>query len=122
MTINEAISRIRQSKPNTYSDSELVAWLSELDGTIKTEIIDTHKGENTEFNGYGTDVDTGTVLLVPYPYDKIYIFYLEMKIDYQNGETKRYANSAALYNAAYTEYERYYNRNNMPKGTKFKFF
>jgi hypothetical protein len=64
-----------------------------------------------------------TVLLVPAPYDDVYLRWLEARIDYANGEYGKYNNSLTAYNDAYSLFERYYNRNNMPilKG-KFKFF
>ena len=74
------------------------------------------------FNGYDATTALDTVLLVPAPYDDVYIRWLEAQIDYANGEYGKYNNSMALYNTAYATYERYYNRTNMPLGRKFKFF
>lgn len=124
MTILEAISRVDAVKPNSYSQTEKIAWLSRIDATIKNEIIDTHEGaENITFNGYDNDTDTNTELLVPAPYDEVYIRYLEMQIDYANNEYGKYNNSMVMYNAAYSAYEKYYNRTHMPvsKGNRFIF-
>lgn len=124
MTILEAISRVDAVKPNSYSQTEKIAWLSRIDATIKNEIIDTHEGaENITFNGYDNDTDTNTELLVPAPYDEVYIRYLEMQIDYANNEYGKYNNSMVMYNAAYTAFEKYYNRTHMPvsKGNRFIF-
>jgi hypothetical protein len=123
MKIIEAIDRIDTLKPNTFSQSEKVMWLSTLDGIIKNEIIDTHVGaEQVTFSGYDDDTDLATDLLVPAPYDELYLFWLESKIDYWNGEYGKYNNSVQNYNDAYSDFERYYNRTHMPKGRKFKFF
>ena len=123
MTIMEAITRIDTIKPNSYSQKEKIQWLSTLDGIIKTEIIDTHNGgEAVKFDGYTEETNLTTKLLVPAPYDEIYLFWLESKIDYWNGETGKYNNSINMYNAAYSTYERYYNRTHMPKGKKFNLF
>lgn len=123
MTIIEAINGIDSLKPNSYPQQDKVIWLSILDGTIKTEIIDTHEGaEGVIFNGY-EDVNLfDTVLLVPAPYDDIYIKWLEAQIDYANGETAKYNNSMVMYNTAYSAFERFYNRTHMPKGKSIKFF
>ena len=43
MTIIEAINRIDELKPNSYTYLEKIGWLSKLDGTIKKNIIDTHE-------------------------------------------------------------------------------
>ena len=123
MTIMETLHRIDTIKPNTYGQAEKIKWLSTLDGIIKKEIIDTHQGaEDVAFNGYTEDTALTTTLLVPAPYDEIYLFWLESKIDYWNGEVGKYNNSIAMYNQAYSSFERYYNRTHMPKSKSFKFF
>lgn len=124
MTIIGAITRVDTVKPNTYSQIDKVKWLSELDGIIKAEIIDTHEGgENVAFSGYTEYTDLDTKLLVPAPYDEVYIRYLEMQIDYANNEYGKYNNSMMMYNSAYTAFEKYYNRNHMPisRGRRFIF-
>ena len=123
MTIMEALYRIDEIKPNSCSQSEKIKWLSSLDGVIKNEIIDTHEGgEDVVFDGYNEDSALSIVLLVPAPYDDIYLKWLEARIDYTNGELNKYNNSSVAYNDAYDLYQRYYNRTHMPKGKKFKFF
>ena len=123
MTIMEAINRIDAIKPNSYAQLEKIRWLSTLDGNIKTNIVDTHEGnEKVAFDGYTEETNLTTELLVPAPYDEIYLYWLESKIDYWNGEMGKYNNAISMYNTVYAEFERYYNRTHMPKGKKFKFF
>ena len=119
MTIIEAINRIDLIKPNTFERLEKTRWLSTLDGMIKSMIIDTHEGgENVTFKGYDAETDTTTVLLVPAPYDEIYLYWLESKIDYWNAEYARYQNSMIMYNTAYAAFEQYYNRTHRPLSKK----
>ena len=123
MTIIEAINKVDVLKPNNYTQTEKVKWLSNLDGLIKSEIIDTHEGgEDIVFNGYEDTTPVETEMLVPYPYDDLYIKWLESQIDYNNAEYQKYNNSTTAYNNAYSAFERYYNRQHMPKQTKMKFF
>lgn len=123
MTIIEAINRIDALKPNNYTQDDKIGWLSKLDGIIKADIIDTHEGaENIEFKGYDSNTSPSEKLLVPSPYDEMYIKWLEAQIDYANSEIGKYNNSMAMYNSFFGEFEKYYNRHNMPKGTKFKYF
>ena len=123
MTIMDALYRIDELKPNSYSQPEKIKWLSSLDGVIKSEIIDTHEGgESVAFSGYSEDADLNTVLLVPAPYDDIYLKWLEAQIDYTNGEIGKYNNSMVAYNDAYDLYWRHYNRTHMPKSKTFKYF
>ncbi len=123
MKIIDAINEIDALKPNTVPMSDKIRWLSQLDGRIKIEIIDTHEGgENVEFNGYDDNTPESTVLLVPAPYDVIYIRYLDAQIDYTNGETRRYNNSSSLYNVAYRDYSNFYTRTHLPKSSMRKYF
>lgn len=123
MTIMEAIYRVDAQKPNVCSQDEKIRWLSVLDGIVKNEIIDTHEGgEGVSFKGYSALSDLNTELLIPAPYDEVYIHWIEMHIDYANAEYGKYNNSMAMYTNAYSTFERYYNRTHMPLGKKLKFF
>jgi hypothetical protein len=122
MTIIEAINKVDAIKINTYTHDEKVGWLSTLDGIIYNEIIRTHEGaDSVKFNGYDADTPLGTELLAPAPYDEVYIRYLQAQIDEANGELGKYQNSMALFNTAYSNLERYYNRTHMPIGKQFKY-
>lgn len=123
MTLIEAITQIDALKPNGYSKLDKIRWLSELDWSIKTNIIDTHEGaEEVTFKGYNDSTSDSTVLLVTEPYDHIYLRWLELKIDYHNGELDRYNNSTVAFNEAYSAFRNYYNRMHMPLTHKIKFF
>ena len=123
MTIIEAINRIDSLKPNNYSQDDKVTWLSRIDGIIKEKVIDTHEGgEHIVFNGYDADTNINTEMLVPAPFDELYVRWLEAQIDYANAEYGKYNNSMTMYNSAYQEYENHYNRNYLPKGKKLKYF
>ena len=116
MTIIEAITRTDSVKPNQYSQEEKVRWLSFLDGLVKNEIIDTHEGGRLlEFVPYSKDTPENTVLLIAEPYaQEIYPAFLAAQIEYYNEEITRYSNDMAAFNAAYSNYSAWYNRNNMP--------
>lgn len=122
MTIIEAINKLDDLKHNTYTQSNKVEWLSRLDAMVKKFIIDTHEGEEVTFNGYDDSTDTSTELLVPAPFDEVYLLWMEAQIDYYNGEYEKYNNSSDMFNTSYNSYQNYYNRTHMPKGKKFKFF
>ena len=119
MKIIEAINMIDGIKPNTFTQAEKLAWLSTLDEMIKKEIIDTHEGaEVVDFAGYDENTDIESALLVPAPYDEIYLFWMESKIDYWNGEKGRYNNSITMFNNAYAAYQEFYNRMHKPLGRR----
>lgn len=124
MTIIEAINKSDALKSNIYPQEDKVDWLSRLDWMIKKQIIDTHQGaDGVPFAGYDENTDLHTVLLVPTPYDEIYLRWLEAQIDYHNGEIEKYNVAITMFNTAYEGFERYYNRTHMPiaSGSRFVF-
>lgn len=122
MTIIEAINRIDALKHNTYTRKEKVEWLSRLDAMVKKFIIDTHEGDEVIFTGYDDNTDINTELLVPAPFDEVYLRWMEAQIDYHNGEYEKYNNAIDMYNTAFNGYQNHYNRTHMPKGKGFKYF
>lgn len=109
MTISQAISRTNDLCPNPYTESQKKLWLSRLDGIIKKEI----HGSDEPLPDYATAAGT-TELLVPFPYDEIYIYWLITQIYLNNAEMDNYNAELVLYNTAYVDYANYYNRTNMP--------
>ena len=122
MKIIEAINRIDSLKHNTYSQGDKLEWLSRVDAMVKAHIIDTHEGEEVTFHWYDDATDLNTELLVPAPYDEVYLRWMEAQIDYHNGEYDKYNNAIEMFHASYDSYQNHYNRTHMPKGKKFKFF
>lgn len=122
MVLDKLLTRIDQQKPNAYTRQEKMAWVNELDGMVKAKIIDTHEdGEYISFDEY-TDDDGDAELLVPAPFDSIYLYWLEAKIDYANAEYGKYNNSMGMYNTMWSEYSRWYNRQHLPKAESFVYF
>ena len=124
MKIIDAISRLDALQFNTYSQSDKVDWLSRLDSMVKNLVIDTHEGaEAVTFAGYNDSTDLNTVLLVPAPYDEMYLRWMEAQIDYHNGEYDKYNNAIILFNTAFEAYKSYYNGIHKPvsRGRRFLF-
>ena len=124
MTIAEVISKVDALKPNTYTPEDKIDWLSSLDARVKSQIIDAHEcGHNIVFYGYDSMMDQETELLVPAPYDEMYLRWLEAMIDYHNSDDDRYNNAIMLFNNAYEGYKKHYTRTHMPKsgGNRFIF-
>lgn len=118
MTIGEAISAVQSIKATPLPRAQLVRWLDEVDRTVMRELVYTHCcGTDLQFDGYDPGADTGTdsvLLLVPAPYDRMYVYFLCAQIDKHNQEFDLYQNNAALYNLAWNDYAAYYNRQIMP--------
>ena len=122
MTIAEVISKVDALKPNTYTPEDKIDWLSNLDARVKSQIIDTHEcNEPIYFYGYDSVSDMETELLVPAPYDEMYLRWLEAMIDYHNSEDGHYNNAIMLFNNAYEGYKKHYTRTHMPISTGKRF-
>ena len=124
MKIIEAIQRLDALKFNTYSQNDKILWLSKLDLAVKRLILDNCEGHPApDFKGYTEDTPLDTELLVPAPFDEIYLRWMEAQIDYHNGENDRYNNSISLYNSMFEAYGNYYIKLHMPKsgGSRFLF-
>ncbi len=118
MTVAEAIALVDGLKPNKFSQADKVKWLSDIDGLIVRELIDTHEDSPLEYDFEGYRATPGGMreeLIAPYPYDILYRWYLESQIDLGNMEIAKYNNSKTLFNNAYLTYTDYYNRTHMPK-------
>lgn len=125
MKLIEAVQKANDLKKNTYDQNHKVEWLSRLDSMVMRHIIQTHQGgENVTFTGYNAETDPETVLLVPEPYDEMYLRWLEAQIDYYNGEYGRYNNSITAFYGVWNNYIDYYRQTHMPRavgGNRFVF-
>ena len=111
MTIAHAIARFDILYPNVFPFAEKLRWLSVLDGQIFQDILAAcPENAGRTFEGYTVGTDKKTELLASFPYDDIYIKYLAAQSDKINSDVARYVNSAAVFNAAYSEFAAYYNR------------
>ena len=120
MKISEAIAQVNSLKPNTFSETDKLTWLSRVDMQAKRELIDTHEG-GKDFAGYTDTTPLDTELLIPAPYDECYIRYMEAQIDYHNGEMSKYKNAMILFNTVYAAFGDWYNRTHKPKSGSWQF-
>lgn len=120
MTINEAINKFLKARPTAQlSQDMMIEALSRLDRLVKQNIIDTHEGGKLVFyEDYNQNTDVDTVLLIPAPYDDIYIDWLDIKNELLVKDYKRYNNACEVYDRKFTEFSAFYNRTHMPLETK----
>ena len=125
MKLIEAIQKVNDLKSNTYDQAHKVEWLSRLDSMVMRHVIGAHEGgEGITFSGYNEETDLETVLLVPEPFDEVYLRWLEAQIDYYNGEYGRYNNSMLAFDAVWNNYLNDYRKTHVPKtqgGSRFVF-
>ena len=113
MTTREAIDICDRMRPNDFSYAEKEMWVRELEARIEEEVILTHEKGEEAVKMHEED----GILYAVSPHDSMYLSFLLANIDRANGESARYNESAAVFNAQYTAYAAWYNRTHMPIGT-----
>lgn len=112
MTLMEAISQIDAQKHNTCSMGQKIGWVSQLDHMVCRLMF-----PERAFTPYDETTPGTTELMIPAPFDETYLYWLEGKIDYQNGEFSRFNNANAMFSAAWQRFFAYVNRD-FPRKTK----
>ncbi|MBP3413308.1 MAG: hypothetical protein J6K89_08610, partial [Oscillospiraceae bacterium] len=101
MTSNKLLQLVRMLTHSDFEDDILLMWLSNCENSILTEVM-----RISEEDCKPIEAVSDEPLLVPHPYDKLYVPYLQAQIHHAFGETDKYENFMALYNAYRDEYAR----------------
>lgn len=112
MNATEAIFLADQTRPNDFEPELKLRWLSALDGQVQAELYDAHLPGPEDGPG------DPEALRIPWPWDDIYVRYLVMRIDLENGELDRYNNEAAQFNRLWQSYAGQYCRTHRPLGVE----
>lgn len=83
MTIKSLIDKVKEEKPNTFSNEKLVSFINEIEADVAEEL-------HVEFEPYSAATDMNTELLAEKPYDRLYVSYVKAMIDYSNEEYASY--------------------------------
>ena len=102
-----AISMADEIRDNVFSNAIKTAWINELEATIQVELLGINKDDIVQ---YVYVVDSETELIANPPYDRIYQLYLYAMIEFAQKEYSDYQNSMNLFNAAYLDYCKWYQR------------
>ena len=104
MTATILFERLRQLKPVPVEidDTILLDWLNQVEGQILHEIFLLALSEITPYSATPTEA-----LAAPYPYDGIYLLWMEAQVDFANGEYERYTNTMQRYNTAWNDLARH---------------
>ena len=108
-TLQQALTRIDAICPNAWDETAKLLWLNECESMIQTRILGSAPEQCIT---YDADTDRSTKLLVPAPFDRLYVYYVIAMCDYAAHETAHYADSMMLFNAALDEYAKWYQRTN----------
>lgn len=109
MTVNECLAKVKDRKPNAYSDESLTDRLNEIEARIQREIL---LKEPDDIIQYEYPDDKDTELILPKPYDSAYVYYIKMMIEFDQEEFSAYNNTLLMFNAQFQDAEKYYNKMN----------
>lgn len=109
MTVNEALQKVKDRKPNAYSDESLNDWLNECEAMVQRELLLTVPKEIVQ---YKFPEDRDKELILPKPYDALYVTYIIMMIQYTQEEYIAYNNTNNMFEEQYKSAQSYYNRLN----------
>lgn len=96
MTIQAIIDKVQEEKPNTFTTEKLLEFINEIESDVAEQI-------NVDFEDYTTD-DLDEELLVPAPYNRLYVSYLKAQIDYANEEYPSYQLNADQHLQDFTDF------------------
>ncbi len=115
MTIDEAVAKVDALRQNLIPFDVKVGWLQTVDRTVYEEIIRGRVGEeDVPYPTYGNG-DGDMKLLIPSPYDEIYVYRLEAEIFYTLNEVRKQANALTRYNELMSAYAAKYAREHRAK-------
>lgn len=109
MKLGKAIEMFRLLCPNPRTDAELVGWIAELDGMVIRDIFEAREGNPAVGWEPYTGEDMDRLLLIPAPYDSVYMDWLKSKVDYWQEESG-YSNSYKAFNNSYMSFGDYWRR------------
>lgn len=113
MTVSDVVLEIGRIKPHQYTQDTILRWLSEFDGRVWDDLLCNYEEEKPELPYKPSD--TVATLLIPFPYEDVYIKWLTAQIDFHNGDIERYNNSMAMFTEQYQAYLDSYTRSHLAK-------
>lgn len=104
MTLYELIRYIDGIKPNGFSASDKTEWVNEIETRVQKDLLGLAPDDLVVYR-YPDDRDTK--LLLDTAHVAVYRHYLAAMIDFANGEYDKYANTMAMFNAAFENFAKW---------------
>jgi len=106
MTVKEAIEKAKDRKPNAFPDEELIDWLNEFEARVQVELMQIAPEAVVS---YDLADDAEKAMLLPKPFESMYVDYICMMIQFNQEEWTAYNNTSLMLNASFNEAQKYYN-------------
>lgn len=115
MTIDEIIERVDHAKPNAWDEDAKGRWVLEVERRLRQEFYPRYAEDSPAGGPVEWPDDRDVPLLASGPWEELYCFWLEARIDYANQEIESYNNAMTLFNATMDEYRKDYHQTHTPK-------
>ena len=102
VTMNKVIEMVDRTNPNVYTEEDKYEWLKTVDGLVAHEVL------QTEAPDYELPRDADSPLLVPNPYDDMYLMYVSAMIYLHNREYDHYNNAVLVFQQRYEQFKAWY--------------
>lgn len=90
MTIQSLINKVQEEKPNTFQTDKLIEYINEIEADVADQVNMDIPVYTSEPDPETNESDLDKELIVPAPYDRLYVSYLKAMIDYANEEYASY--------------------------------
>ena len=117
MRLKEAIDRFDLLFPNALSYDVKRGLISRLDARVQGEVYE--NAALPETLPYDADTPGETLLVIPFPYDDLYLKYLSAETALLQGDEAKYNSFAAVFNAGYAAFAAFERRRRLPKKGAF---
>ena len=105
----EALLQAKVEGAEDFTKAQLVEFLEDLKDAISADLE-----SGIARPEYDNDSDDGTEMIIPSPYDMLYVYWLMAKIDHLNQEIDKYNNDRALFDNAYEQASDWWTRTHRP--------
>lgn len=100
MTIRDLLNKVNKEKPSSFTEAELIAFVNEVEAEVAEQLGVTEVPVYT----YEHDDELDSVLLAPSPYDRLYVSYVKMQIDYSQEEYDSFTNNQAQHTQDFQDF------------------
>lgn len=108
MTASEAIARAKETRQGAIDYSQYLKWINVIEGRVQTEILGKPLSEIIIYSEENDNIS----LLIPHPYDEVYIYYLCAMVDFFNEELDLYNVDAQIFDDKFEAFKKHYAKNN----------
>jgi hypothetical protein len=107
MKIRDVLDYVIELQEPAFSETVLLRWLNQVEAEIQTEVLLLAVDGIVQYSAEDIAEGSGTELIVPAPFSKLYEDYLLWRIALGQGEAERANNLETIYRESYLAYVRF---------------